>query len=164
MQRVSADHLASEIIAKYFCDGGFDTETREDIRNYLRNFIVDEQDKYQFIYDGDDATSEESPPLPEMPAQTEQRMQSTQSTQNKESDADDEPPSSSSDDSDDDMPPLEEVTETDIPDPVINPFDIRMVDLVTIFLMTRTLYEDFRKRAFIPYYTFHADLFPEQDR
>lgn len=133
MEQVSAEALTKRIITNFFSK--LDQDTQQDMFHYIRNFIVDEQEK-RMVYklennDNDDINAMDF--------------------DSADSDAD----SESSDDECIDQ----DVNETD--EQVFTPYDVAEVDLIGVYLHVRALYEETIKTpGFVGFWSFYHVVIP----
>lgn len=131
MEQVSAEALTKRIVNHYFTK--LDQDTQQDMFHYIRNFIVDEQEK-RMVY----------------------KLENNDDTNVMDSDsADSNADSEGSDDESIDT----DVNETN--EQVFTPYDVAEVDLIGVYLHVRALYEETIKTpGFVGFWSFYHDVIP----
>lgn len=133
MEVVSADLLAKKIVHEYFNVSKLDQDTQQDVLQYIRNFITDEQEKLMNKYE----TSEQK---------------------HKEDDTD------SEDGSDTESHTSDEPEEEEDTVRVLTPYDMETVDIISVFLFVRELYESTVKTpGFVAFWNFYHTMFPSKN-
>jgi len=135
MEVVSADRLTKKIVHEYFTK--LDHDTQQDLFNYIRNFITDEQEKLLQKYE------------------IERESKHKQDSSDDDSDSD---VVSNTSDVVEDSDKVEEVPRD------MTPYDMETVDIITVYLHVRELYESTIKTpGFVSFWNFYNALFPSRN-
>lgn len=127
MDLVSANELADRVVHKYFLM--LDRDSKDDLFNYIRNFIVFEQERYADYLQSQQANDVTSTEW------------STDSEEESEQDQEEEP-----------------VEETTLDEIDISPDSKAEVDCVLVYLHIRELFEQVRKLAFVSFWEFYEHV------
>lgn len=139
MEVVSADRLSKKIVHEYFTK--LDQDTQQDIFHYVRNFVTDEQEKLILKYE----TEKES------------KIKAVD-----DSDDSDDEESATSNTSDDERVETEKAPteEPETAERVLTPYDMETVDIISVYLHVRELYESTIKTpGFVSFWNFYHDMF-----
>ncbi len=137
MEVVSADRLAKRIVHEYFTK--LDQDTQQDFFHFVRNFITDEQEKliqkYEIQREAKHQHNEESDDESDMDSVS---VVSHTSEEPEEKDQEDER--------------------------VLTPYDMETVDIISVYLFVRELYESTIKApGFASFWNFYTALFPSRN-